>query len=192
MTRTQFPTIDLRATGENIIRLRKSNGLTVRELQEYFGFEEPQAIYKWQQGKSLPTVDNLFALSHLFGVSMNDILVQSSTLGYTKNGQSKDCPSVIFSVRALREQQRYTASDQFLRNFVSSADVFFRRNKSKNPVITMETYYRLSVYRAGVLRLLRINALTIIEAMPGIFLQSKSLWLSISIKKYAALQFICT
>ena len=46
MTQVLFPTIDLRATGENIIRLRKANGFTVRELQHYFGFEEPQAIYK--------------------------------------------------------------------------------------------------------------------------------------------------
>ena len=91
MTKVLFPTIDLRATGENIIRLRKANGLTVRQLQHYFGFEEPQAIYKWQQGKCLPSVDNLFALSRLFGVSMNEILVQSQ-LNLTKNGQSCDCP----------------------------------------------------------------------------------------------------
>lgn len=92
MTQVLFPTIDLRATGENIVRLRKSSGLSVRELQQYFGFEEPQAIYKWQQGKCLPSVDNLFALSCLLGVSMNDILVQTSAFSITNNGQSDDCP----------------------------------------------------------------------------------------------------
>ena len=51
-----FPVIDPVATGENIVRLRKARGLTVRDLQEWCGFEEPQAIYKWQRGKSLPTV----------------------------------------------------------------------------------------------------------------------------------------
>lgn len=80
------------ATGENIIRLRKANGLSVHELQHYFGFEEPQAIYKWQQGKCLPSVDNLYALSRLLGVSMNEILVQTSQLNLTDNGQSHDCP----------------------------------------------------------------------------------------------------
>ena len=94
MTQKIFPTIDLRATGENIIRLRKENGFTVRELQHYFGFEEPQAIYKWQQGKCFPSVDNLFALSCLLGVSMNDILVQTAQINITNNnGQSIDCPS---------------------------------------------------------------------------------------------------
>ena len=32
-------------------------GLTVRELQSYFGFEEPRAIYKWQKGESLPPAE---------------------------------------------------------------------------------------------------------------------------------------
>ena len=43
----QFPVIDPIATGENILRLRKAKGLSVRDLQSWFGFEEPQAIYKW-------------------------------------------------------------------------------------------------------------------------------------------------
>ena len=71
----QFPVIDPVATGKNIIRLRTERGMTVRDLQVYFGFEEPQAIYKWQQGKSLPSVDNLHALGALFEVPMEDILV---------------------------------------------------------------------------------------------------------------------
>ena len=58
-----FPIIDVQATGANILRLRKLNGLSVKDLQVYFGFEGPQAIYKWQWGQCLPSVDNLFALS---------------------------------------------------------------------------------------------------------------------------------
>ena len=73
----RFPVIDPVATGANIVRLRKERGLTVRDLQSYFGFEEPQAIYKWQRGQSLPTVDNLYALGALLDVTMDEILVQS-------------------------------------------------------------------------------------------------------------------
>ena len=75
MQHTIFPVIDPVATGENIVRLRKERGLTVRDLQAYFGFEEPRAIYKWQHGTSLPTVDNLYALSALLDVPMDEILV---------------------------------------------------------------------------------------------------------------------
>ena len=84
----QFPVIDPIATGENIMRLRKAKGLTVRDLQSWFGFEEPQAIYKWQKGKSLPTVDNLYALGALLDVPMEEILVQSKPkLNILNNGQ---------------------------------------------------------------------------------------------------------
>ena len=74
-TQTAFPVIDLRQTGRSIERHRREAGLTVRELQAYFGFEYPQAIYKWQHGECLPTVDNLLALAKLLQVSMEDLLV---------------------------------------------------------------------------------------------------------------------
>lgn len=70
-----FPVIDLPGTGRNIQRLREQAGVTVRELQAYFGFEYPQAIYKWQHGECLPSVDNLLALARVLRVPMEDLLV---------------------------------------------------------------------------------------------------------------------
>ena len=70
-----YPVIDMIATGQNITVLRKARGLSVSDLQEYFGFEAPQAIYKWQKGQSLPSTDNLYALAFLFEVSIEDILI---------------------------------------------------------------------------------------------------------------------
>ena len=80
MQKQPFPVIDPEATGKNIVRLRKEKGLTVRDIQMFFSFGEPQAIYKWQSGKSLPTVDNLLALSQLLNVSIEEILVQKPTV----------------------------------------------------------------------------------------------------------------
>lgn len=70
-----IPTVDLVATGKNIEKLRKEAGYTVKELQNVFGFGTPQAIYKWQHGTTLPTVDNLVLLSAIFKVSIDEILV---------------------------------------------------------------------------------------------------------------------
>ena len=70
-----FPVIDMVATGKNIVRLREESGLSVAELQEYLGFEAPQAIYKWQKGQTLPSTDHLLALGHLLDVPMEEILV---------------------------------------------------------------------------------------------------------------------
>ena len=71
----RMPVIDMTATGINITRLRVNAGLTVKDLQKIFGFSTPQAIYKWQRGAALPTVDNLVVLAAIFGVKIDDILI---------------------------------------------------------------------------------------------------------------------
>lgn len=91
-----YPVIDLIATGNNIRRLRMERGLTVRDLQSYFGFEEPRAIYKWQKGESLPTVDNLYALGALFEVPMDQILVPVIKLHIVSEQQAEHCCSHHF------------------------------------------------------------------------------------------------
>ena len=69
------PVIDLKATGQNIKALRKSAGISVRDLQTVLGFTNPQAIYKWQNGESLPSIDNLVILAAVLGVSIDEIIV---------------------------------------------------------------------------------------------------------------------
>ena len=91
-----FPVIDMAATGENIKRLRIERGLTVRDLQQYFGFEEPQAIYKWQRGQSLPTVDNLYALGMLLGLSMDEILVPGNVHRRISDKQQEESCCSVF------------------------------------------------------------------------------------------------
>ena len=74
-----IPTIDMVRTGQNINRLRKQAGVSVKDLQDVFGFATPQAIYKWQQGTALPTIDNLVVLAAVLGVRIDDILVMTDT-----------------------------------------------------------------------------------------------------------------
>ncbi len=59
----------------NITRLRDENGMSVKDLQDLFGFATPQAIYKWQHGTTLPSVDNLVVLAAVFAVQVDDILI---------------------------------------------------------------------------------------------------------------------
>lgn len=54
--------------------MRRLNGLSAMELKEIFGFTTPQAIYKWERGVSMPTIDNLLILAKVFGCDINDIL----------------------------------------------------------------------------------------------------------------------
>lgn len=97
----QYPVIDPIATGKNISRLRVERGMTVKQLQAFFGFEEPQAIYRWQWGKSLPSVDNLYALSILFEVSMDEIIVPRGGSIANAELQEKSCSSVFLLFPAV-------------------------------------------------------------------------------------------
>ena len=96
MVRSEYPVIDTVATGNNIRQLREKSGLTVKDLQSYFGFEMPQAIYKWQRGESLPSVDNLYALGRLLDVPMEQIIVQTQPLHTCKERQERTCRSDRF------------------------------------------------------------------------------------------------
>ena len=61
-------------TGNNITRLRKINNLSIRDVQEAMGFNTPQAIYKWQRGECMPSLDNILVLSQLFNKSVEEII----------------------------------------------------------------------------------------------------------------------
>lgn len=70
-----YPVIDMKLTGKNIQKLREERRLTVNDVRRYINLDSPQAIYQWQRGIALPSVDHLLALSILFKVKMEDILV---------------------------------------------------------------------------------------------------------------------
>lgn len=74
----QRPVIDVEATGKRIEFLRESKNLTVKHLQLLFGFEYPQAIYQWESGETLPSIDNLFILSKFFEIDISEILVDKN------------------------------------------------------------------------------------------------------------------
>ena len=70
-----YPVINTEATGKRIKELCRHNKISVNDVKEFMGFENPQAIYKWQQGMALPTIDNLVALAALLGVTIDKIIV---------------------------------------------------------------------------------------------------------------------
>ena len=69
-----YPTIDLQKTGSNIKRIREDKGIRVEDVREVLGLTSPQAIYKWEAGKNMPTLDNLVILAWLFGVKIDELI----------------------------------------------------------------------------------------------------------------------
>ena len=55
-----------------------------KQLMKKMGFENPQAVYKWISGKSLPSLDNIVILSRLLHTSIEDILVIDGDIVYLR------------------------------------------------------------------------------------------------------------
>ena len=90
-----YPVIDMCKTGENIKHLREERSISVAALQEYLGLASQQAIYNWQRGTCLPTVDHLCALSHLFSVPMDNILI-------LKDAEQNHSPNMLYFARTFQ------------------------------------------------------------------------------------------
>ena len=70
-----YLSIQQKETGRQIKKLLTEHGYTVKDVQSAMGFENPQAIYKWISGRSLPSLDNFVILSRLLHTSIENILV---------------------------------------------------------------------------------------------------------------------
>ena len=94
----EYPVLDAKATGARIKELRVAHHLKVEDIARFMGFESEQAVYKWQRGDSLPTVDNLYALSKLFGTSVDEILI----------GEKDESPSLsVFNmIKSFKRRSR--------------------------------------------------------------------------------------
>lgn len=71
----EYPIIDMIRTGDNIKRIMQLKRYTVKDIQEFLGLSTPQSIYHWFDGRNMPTIDNLYALSELFQLPVDAMLV---------------------------------------------------------------------------------------------------------------------
>ena len=69
------PEIDVKATGLNICSRLEAHEILKSELRLYLGYTSAEAIYRWPEGKNLPTLQNLYAISQILGISINELLV---------------------------------------------------------------------------------------------------------------------
>lgn len=70
----EFPIIDMKETGINLKRIMKAQGFKAKDIQNYLGLCGVQSVYHWFNGSNLPSVDNLYALSVLFRIPIDELL----------------------------------------------------------------------------------------------------------------------
>ena len=82
----RYPTINVEGTGRRIRQIMQRKGLSVRDVQEYLGLVTPRSIYHWFIGRNMPTIDNLYALSELFEVPVDELLCGNRKINYSFTG----------------------------------------------------------------------------------------------------------
>ena len=109
-----YLSVQQEATGNRIRELLLNNGYTVKDIQEVMGFENPQAVYKWLSGKSLPSLDNLLILSKVLHTSIEDILVIDGDITILKEGDTQWIMYGIKQIFGMKGKNRgSTASTVF-------------------------------------------------------------------------------
>lgn len=84
-------------TGNRIKELMEKSNLKVRDIQEACGFEQPQAVYKWLNGQSLPAIDNLVVLSYVLHTNIDGIIVTGDDAVYYFLNFPHSCYSALLS-----------------------------------------------------------------------------------------------
>lgn len=80
--KVQYPLIDKDSTSQRLKYLMRCRNISVKDIQEYLGLACVQSIYHWLNGLSLPSVDNLYALSELFEVPMDTMIKGNRKFNY--------------------------------------------------------------------------------------------------------------
>ena len=83
-----FPIIDKRETGINLRRIMDRRGISVKDVQDYLGLGSEQSIYAWLNGRNMPSIDNLYALSELLQIPI-DTIVRGNRISRKNERQNK-------------------------------------------------------------------------------------------------------
>ena len=67
--------IDTKQTGSRIKEMCKERNISPNELKERMQFTSVTPIYKWWEGKSVPSLDNLVILAKVLETSIESLLV---------------------------------------------------------------------------------------------------------------------
>lgn len=65
---------DMNATTKMVSKLITESGLSDKEIAESMGLKA-QTINKWRHGNGFPDVENLFMLSRILGIQVDDFFV---------------------------------------------------------------------------------------------------------------------
>ena len=105
----QYPVVDVARTGQNIKHTMQIKGMTVKDIQAFLELSTPQSIYHWFDGRNLPTLDNLYALSELFCLPVDALIKGNREFKYRQISRAVYYRMIIYYEKIMQLRERYIA-----------------------------------------------------------------------------------
>lgn len=67
--------LDMVMTGALIKNMISKSGYSIKDIQNKLKLSCPQPVYRWMKGLAMPSIDNLYTLSSILGMHMEDLLI---------------------------------------------------------------------------------------------------------------------
>ena len=67
--------IDMDMTGKRIKDMIKTAGFTAKDVADACCLANPNAVWRWQKGINMPTLDNLVVIAKMCGCGLDDLVV---------------------------------------------------------------------------------------------------------------------
>ncbi|WP_297214132.1 helix-turn-helix domain-containing protein [uncultured Flavonifractor sp.] len=87
---------------DRLVALRRAHGHSQEELAARLGVSR-QAVSKWERAESSPDTDNLIALARLYGVSLDELLLQAARP--EESAEARESREVFEAAQAWEEAE---------------------------------------------------------------------------------------
>lgn len=91
-----YPIIDKEKTGRRIRELMKKHDISVKDVRDCLSLESVQSVYYWLNGRNIPTIDNLYALSELLQVPIDAMICGNRTVWFEKSENRNTEKRIIY------------------------------------------------------------------------------------------------
>lgn len=75
----EFPVIDSGLTGQHLREVCKEKNISASQVHQLLCLGSTQTVYDWFKGRTLPSLENMIALSVLLGYTVEDLIVFASS-----------------------------------------------------------------------------------------------------------------
>ena len=96
-----YPLIEKVKTGQWLQIIFAMHNLSPKDIQDYLSLGCIQTVYRWMNGTNIPSIDHLYAISSLVGMTV-DRLVVGDTEGERQRKEREICTRIACYIKHIK------------------------------------------------------------------------------------------